>query len=181
MPLFFICPMKPLYFTYGSRSVLALVSSISPEFFNLNSKVGYVMDIKKVIISGLVAGLAILMILIVGMVSGIISSPNYTSTPTLWKEMTGNWWYQITAWDFIEGILYAAVFSILFNGIPGSGWRKGLNYGIILWLVATVPAMALIYLTMTVPDTIVVSWLISGLVSLAIAGITISIVYEKIK
>jgi hypothetical protein len=81
----------------------------------------------------------------------------------------------------VEGILYATVFGILFNSLPGKGWRKGLNYGLILWVIGTVPGMLLTYFTMAVPDSIVASWTFGGLISLAIAGSVIAVVQNKIK
>ncbi|MCS4541620.1 MAG: hypothetical protein HY929_04770 [Euryarchaeota archaeon] len=133
---------------------------------------------KKGIIAGIAAGVVFL---VVGMVSGFIFSPEYAATPQLWKPMTGAWWYQIIALNFLEGILYGLIFSVLYNGIPGKGWKRGLNFGLILWLVATVPGMSMTYLTMAVPNTIVLSWTIGGLISLVIAGPVITVVYEKIK
>jgi len=136
------------------------------------------MNWKKGIIAGLVAGIVIL---IVGMLSGSLLAVDYTKTPELWKPMTGNWWYNIIALDFLEGILYGIVFTLLYNGIPGKGWRKGLNYGLILWVIATVPGMLMTYLTMTVPDTIVASWTFGGLITLVIVGPVIAVVHDRLK
>jgi hypothetical protein len=136
------------------------------------------MNWKKGIISGIAAGVVIL---IVGMASGFLFSADYSSTPQLWKPMTGDWWYYMIALDLLEGILYGIVFTMLYNGIPGKGWRKGLNYGIILWVVATIPGMLMTYLTMTVPDTIVVAWTFGGLIALILAGPAIAVVHDKIK
>lgn len=133
---------------------------------------------KKGITAGIVAGIVIL---IVGLALGYLLPVDYTSTPQLWKPMTGDWWYNMAAIDIVEGIIYAVVFTLLFDSIPGKGWKKGLNYGLILWVVATIPGMLMTYFTMTVPDSIVASWVIGDLITLAIAGITISTVYNKIK
>ena len=133
---------------------------------------------KKIVVSGIAAGIVIL---VIGNLIGFLFAVDYTTTPQLWKPMTGNWWYNMIVLDFVEGILYAAVFSILFNSIPGKGWRKGLNYGLILWVVATVPGMLMTYFTMAVPDSIVASWTFGGLISLVIAGSVISIIQNKIK
>ena len=136
------------------------------------------MNFKKGIIAGLIAGIVIL---IVGMTSGYLFGTDYEKTPELWKHMTGNWYYTMIAVDFIEGILYGLVFTVVYTGIPGNGWKKGLNYGLILWIVATIPGMLMTYITMTVPDMIVASWLFGGLISLVIAGPAIAIVHDKLK
>jgi len=135
-------------------------------------------DWKKGIIAGIVAGI---IILIVGMISGYLFSADYAITPQLWKPMTGNWWYYMAAIDIIEGIIYGLVFTMLYDGLPGKGWMRGLNYGLILWFVGTIPGMLMTYSTMAVPDTLVASWLFGGLISLAIAGSAIAVVYDKMK
>lgn len=58
----------------------------------------------------------------------------------------------------IEGVIYGLVFSVIYKGIPGSGALKGLSYGFLLWVVGTLPGMAITYLTMRVPDPIIASW-----------------------
>jgi len=133
---------------------------------------------KKGIIAGIAAGVVVLAI---GMLLGSLLGAEYTATPQLWKPMTGNWWYYMIVIDLVEGIIYGLVFGIVMNGIPGNGWKKGLNYGLILWLVGTVPGMLMTYSTMAVPDMIVASWLFGGLISLAIAGPVIAVIYNKLK
>lgn len=133
---------------------------------------------KKGIIAGIVTGVVIF---VIGMVMGILLGVDYTKTPQLWKPMTGNWTYYMIVVDIIEGIIYGLVFGIVMNSVPGNGWKKGLNYGLILWLVATAPGMMMTYFTMAVPDMIVASWLFGGLISLVIAGPLIAIIYNKLK
>jgi hypothetical protein len=136
------------------------------------------MNWKGGIVSGIAAGTVILL---VGMLSGSMLSAEYVKTVQLWKPMTGSWWYFMIVIDIIEGILYAMVFSMVSGGIPGEGWKKGLNYGIILWLVSTVPGMLMTYSTMAVPDVLVASWLFGGLLSLIVSGILIAAIQNKIK
>jgi len=135
------------------------------------------MNYKKVLISGLAAGFVILA---VEFFLGYALSADYTTTPQIWKPMTEMWYYQIFALYFIEGIIYAAAFSVLQNSIPGKGWKKGQNFGLLVWIVATVPGMLMTYFTMAVPDAIVLSWLLGGLISIVFAGIVISLVQNRL-
>jgi hypothetical protein len=48
----------------------------------------------------------------------------------------------------VEGILYGLVYSVLYSGIPGKNISKGLNIALILWVVGTIPGMAMTYLSM---------------------------------
>jgi len=133
---------------------------------------------KKVIAAGIAAGIVILL---VGNLTGFLFYSDYSATPQLWKSMTGNWYYNMVILDIFEGMLYAMVFSLFYSSIPGRGWRKGVNFGFVLWLIATVPGMLMTYFTMAVPDSIVMSWLFGGLVSLLIAGPVIAVVHDRIK
>lgn len=139
---------------------------------------------KKSIIAGVVAGIVYIA---VGMLVWYLPSsylmPLYEASARLWKPMEPMIIWQAQMWglQLIEVIIFAAVFSLLYNGIPGKGVRKGLNYGFILWIVGTLPGMMLTYMTMAVPNAIVAHWLFGGLMELLIVGSVISLVYEKVK
>jgi len=135
------------------------------------------MNYKKILISGLVAGFVILA---VEFFLGYVLSADYAATPQIWKPMTSSWYYQIFALDFIEGIIYAAAFSVVHSSIPGKGWRKGQNFGLLVWIVATIPGMLMTYFTMAVPDSIILSWTLGGLISIVFAGIAISLVQNRL-
>ena len=135
------------------------------------------MEAKKVLISGIVAGFVLLMI---SFLIESIFAVNYSAIPQIWKPMTENWIYQLLILEIIKGIIYAAVFGVIYKVLPGKGWKKGLNYGFILWLVATIPGMGIIYISMAIPNNIIALWIIEGLVGLLAAGSLISILYNRI-
>ena len=111
----------------------------------------------------------------------MLFSVDYTATPELWKPMTRAWWYQIVVLDVVEWLIYAWVFSLFYKSIPGKGWRRGFNFGFILWLIGTLPGMAMTYLSMADPTSIVLSWAIGGLITCLIAGPVVAVVFDKVK
>jgi hypothetical protein len=135
-------------------------------------------NIKKGVIVGIIYAI---IAFIINFISGFILASDYTTTPQLWKPMTDLWYYQIIALNLIEGIIFGLIFSVLYNGIPGKGWKRGFNFGLLLWFVGTVPGMLMTYFTMAVPDSIVLSWTIGGLITLLIGGSILAVVYDKIK
>ncbi|MDD5473379.1 MAG: hypothetical protein PHU34_04425 [Candidatus Methanoperedens sp.] len=97
-------------------------------------------------------------------------------------EPLGVWLAQMWAVTIADGILFGIVYSVLYNGIPGkNNLNRGLNYGVILWLVGIVPGMAVTYLMMNVPTPIVTSWLFGGLIDVLVMGAVLAVIYERMK
>ncbi len=67
------------------------------------------------------------------------------------------------------------------RGIPGKNIGKGVNFAVILWLVGTVPGMAITYLSMAAPNPIIASWVFGGLINLLVMGAVLGFVYERVK
>jgi hypothetical protein len=142
------------------------------------------MDIKKGLVAGFLAGIAMVAadMAVWGATQGYLM-PLYQASSALWKPMEplGAWLAQMWAATIADGILFGIVYSTLYNGIPGTNINKGLNYGVILWLVGTVPGMAVTYLMMAVPTPIVASWLFGGLIDVLVMGAVLAYVYERMK
>ncbi|RLG70914.1 MAG: hypothetical protein DRO11_05430 [Methanobacteriota archaeon] len=135
--------------------------------------------IKQGFVSGFVAGIVMI---IIGAVSGAFTGPLYAETPQLWKPMEPltNWLVGMWIITIIIGIIFGLVYGRIQHGIPGQGAKKGLYYGLILWLVGMVPGMMITLHTMAVPNILVAAWTIQNLVAYPLAGITISKIYEKL-
>ena len=75
------------------------------------------------------------------------------------------------AYPFIQGIMLAWVWSkvkILFE--KGKDWEKGVKFGLIYWVLSLV-GMFITYTTFPVSLAMVLSWTLSMLVSLTVAGV----------
>ncbi len=84
--------------------------------------------------------------------------------------------------DIIIGIILAGSYSLLADSIPGEGISKGINYGILLFLIAGVPFTLTIYLLFAVPGSLLIYWTISTLVIYLISGAAFAkIIVEKAK
>jgi hypothetical protein len=142
------------------------------------------MNAKKGVVAGFSAGIAMVLsgIVVWGTTQGYLM-PQYEASATLWKPMEplSMWLAQMWALTILEVILYGLVYSVLYNGIPGKNISKGLNFAVILWFVGTIPGMAMTYLSMTVPNPIIASWVFGGLINLLVMGAVLAFVYERIK
>jgi len=78
----------------------------------------------------------------------------------------------------LGGIIMGLVYSVINSAIPGEGARKGLNYGIMVWLLAglTLPIMMMGF----APAYLWIAELINGLITYSIAGAVLAIIYGKL-
>jgi len=133
------------------------------------------MEWKKGLISGIIAGIVML---IIGsafmMIPGVTEWYNVTFpemvAPTAMSIMTVG--------VVLSGIIMGLVYSVINSAIPGEGARKGLNYGIMVWLLAglTWPIMIMGF----APAYLWIAELINGLITYSIVGAVLAIIYGKL-
>ena len=133
------------------------------------------MEWKKGVISGIIAGIVML---IIG--SAFMMIPGVTEWYTeKFPEMVAPTAMSImTVGVVLSGIFMGLVYSVINSAIPGEGARKGLNYGIMVWLLAglTWPIMIMGF----APAYLWIAELINGLITYSIAGAVLAIIYEKL-
>jgi hypothetical protein len=76
--------------------------------------------------------------------------------------------------SLIAGIIYAGVFFVLEDGIPGREIRKGLYYGLILFLVSGIPFLLTTYLLINLPSLFFVAGTIFGFIGYILSGLVIN-------
>lgn len=133
---------------------------------------------RKLIESGIIVGIVFL---VLNFLIGIATGSMYTKPELLhlWKPMTGSWWLWMAISDIIVGIIFAGIYGVVKDSIKCEGIRKGICFGTGVWLIGTLPGMAMTYLTMAVPTSLVAVWAITGFIVYVIGGIVLSIIYEK--
>jgi len=133
------------------------------------------MEWKKGVISGIVAGIVMLIIgSVFMMVPGVtewytVTFPEMVSPMAMSIMMVG---------VVLIGTFMGLIYSVINSAIPGEGARKGLNYGIMVWLLAGLmwPIMMMGF----APAYLWIVELINGLITYSMAGAVISIIYEKL-
>lgn len=68
------------------------------------------------------------------------------------------------------GLIFASSYSLLKASVPGEGLRKGLNFGLLLFLIAGVPFTLTTYLLLAVPPALLFSWAVEALLTYAVCG-----------
>jgi len=83
--------------------------------------------------------------------------------------------------DLINGFILAAVYTTIYNGIPGFGWRKGLIYGIFVGLFRVVMSSFSTIVMYNIPLTLVITSLIAGCIEIVVLCIILAVVYERLE
>lgn len=129
---------------------------------------------KKVFLPGLVAGIAMLIVsmLVNQFVNMFVPSvaAEYVN-PALFRPWSDPLMSLFFLHPFVLGFILAWVWNkvkTLF--IAGSVWQKGARFGLVVWLVASIPGMLISYSSFPVSLAMISSWLISGLISVVVAG-----------
>ncbi|NOR76916.1 MAG: hypothetical protein GQ523_00440 [Methanophagales archaeon] len=136
------------------------------------------MEWKKGVISGIIAGIVMLLIGLVFMM--IPFTPGLTQWYSVtFPEMSSPMAMSIMmAGIVVIGIFMGLVYSVINSAIPGEGARKGVNYGIMVWLLAGL--MWPIMMMRFAPAYMWITELINGLITYSIAGAVIAIIYKKL-
>ena len=146
------------------------------------------MRLKKIFISGLIAGLIAFLggsiLYINPLVSGIYSKygdwPG--SKPMDYFGGLGNWLALMLVGGLASTVFLAILYSYTEKGIDiKSTWKKGLFFGLLLWLVSTVPNSYYTWLMYSYPDILNIIEAFNGLVGSIVAGIVLATLYEKLK
>jgi predicted metal-binding membrane protein len=143
------------------------------------------MDLKKIILVGLIAGIASF---IVGnllylnpFASSIysISAASYCAKP---MEPFASWIMMMFAGGILSAIFLTALYSFTEKGISKKpGWKKGMFFGALFWIAAGLPSAYNTWLLHSYPDAMIMLEAFNGLIGALTAGIVMGIAYEKIK
>lgn len=71
-------------------------------------------------------------------------------------------------------LLYSTIFHVLRAGIPGTGIRQGLNYGILLFLLSSLPSMLGMWMLINLPAKFFIAGLVFGLINYLAGGTIIA-------
>jgi hypothetical protein len=132
---------------------------------------------KTILVCGIVTGL---LFILFDMIIAIATSPIFLpySELAIWKTPPN-----ISAglvFDFINGFILVAVYTVLYNGIPGVGWPRGFNYGIIVGLFRVVMTAFSSIVMYNIPSVLIVTSLLTGYIEIVIVCVLLAVIYERL-
>jgi hypothetical protein len=131
---------------------------------------------KKIIISGIVAGIALLILSVLGLYITIWLFPTIAEQyfdPAFNMQSSRIMIYFVH--PFIISFALAWFWSRVKGILTGSFLTRGIEFGLIYTLIATFPVMWLIYSAMSISLEMVATWFVFGVLQGVIAGL----IFEK--
>lgn len=140
---------------------------------------------KKAVLCGL---LAIIINMVVGnllymnpIVAGIFKA--YEGHPTM-KPIEefggqGNWVLLNLLFGLALMIFFIILYFLLYKGLPGNDWKKGVFYGIMIAAIKAVPEAFNQWMLFVYPNKLILIQLANTLVSLILFGTYMGIIFEK--
>jgi hypothetical protein len=137
--------------------------------------------------------IASLVFLLVGQVLhhiGVFVSRGYYSHPDyyfLWNPLMisltdagggANFIVTSIALGFISALLFVIVYTVVGRGFEGGG-EKGIHYGLLIFIVATIPYSFSMFVLLDIPEIIITLWAFQSLVLYVIGGLLTGIILEK--
>ncbi len=81
--------------------------------------------------------------------------------------------------DIFSGLMVALAYAILYKGIPNAGLKRGLIFGLILWLITRFAGEMFFYVMSPIPFMLVIAGWIHGLIQMSLGGVIIAAIYGK--
>lgn len=105
----------------------------------------------------------------------------YQIPPIIWKTpeemMTTQSFLGSNAIGLLISLIFVLVYAVLYKGIPGTGVKKGLMYGLLVWAIGSLGMASLPYY-MTIAPAVVLYWILNFLVAHLIHGLLVGAIYR---
>lgn len=88
--------------------------------------------------------------------------------------------YYSLASAFVIGLLFTGIYTVVEKSIPGKTLaKKGLNYGLLMWLIGGIPSSLTMVLLINLPIDLIAYWTVTGLIINLLAGTVMARIVSK--
>lgn len=88
-------------------------------------------------------------------------------------------WPALLLMNITLAVVFAWVFALLYRGVPGTGIRKGIIFGLLAWLIGVIPPMTTLYLMTRIAPGALLYFTIQGLFEWLVYGLVMSVIYRE--
>lgn len=133
---------------------------------------------KKVILSGLLIGVLILVVEMAlsyaanSVFPSLVAEYNNTSLFRSWSDPLMLYLYG--AYPFVMGIAFAWAWNKVKVLFAGAAAKNGFLFGLAFWLVYTIPGMLISYASFQLSLTMILSWTLSGFIWTVLSGMILA-------
>jgi hypothetical protein len=112
------------------------------------------------------------------LVHNVLLGPVYESIKSVWREdMMDIMWIMYIA-DFIFSFFFVYIFTF---GYKGRGFMEGIRYGLFVGGLMIIPGMLNQYTVYNLPFSLIIQWIIYGVIQTTIIGVVVSLIYKSVK
>ena len=124
---------------------------------------------RKWIKVGIVAGVVgVIVSIILQVLASGITGPIFQSSAAVWKSWNAPEMYVMYLVPVWIGLIMALVYTNLDK--KSHMYKNGWIFGFKVWLLAGLPGMLMTYSSFAVPDTLIVLWMVTGLIQYLAMG-----------
>lgn len=108
---------------------------------------------------------------------GVMLKGDYTATAHLWRPPVEMESY--LAWMFAGQLLFSFIFCLLFTFTRcQTNFKDGATYGLVVGLLMSSVSLVY-YAVMPIPMSLMVGWILGGIIETIIAGVIFALVYTR--
>ena len=134
------------------------------------------MNVKRFVIAGIVASVLFLVLdAVFGVAGGVIGESVFglsAGQPDESKMMIS------PVFELINGFMLAAVYAVIYDSLPGEGWKKGISYGLIVWGLRVVMWAFSTYMMTDMSPILIGITVVTGMVEVLILCVVIAAIYR---
>jgi hypothetical protein len=135
------------------------------------------LNVKRFVIAGIVTSVLFLVLdAVFGVAGGVIGESVFglsAGQPDESKMMIS------PIFELINGFMLVAVYAVIYDGLPGEGWRKGISYGLIVWGLRVVLWAFSTYIMTDMSPILIGITVATGLVEVLILCVVIAAIYKQ--
>jgi hypothetical protein len=98
-------------------------------------------------------------------------------TPDKFGEMSVGWWAYLIVGNTLLAVILGLAYAVLYDGIPGRGVRKGLAFGLIVWLIGVLPGTFTMNVLTVINGWAILYFTTQALVETLAYGAIIAVIY----
>ena len=97
----------------------------------------------------------------------------------VWKPFNEFPVFLAIIWAFILAFILAWVYSLIYKSLPGKGLIKGLWFGLIVWLLKSLPLVVFLFMLTVIAKGVLFYWLIDFFLISLWQGVVIAAFYKE--
>lgn len=93
----------------------------------------------------------------------------------------GNWVLINSVFSLVLIAVFIFLYLLLYRGLPGSGWKKGLFFGLIIGFIKSVPEAFNQFMLFNYPEILILIQMLNTLLGLTIVCVIMAVLFKKFR